>query len=166
MVEKSKEVKAKPEKVEVQKADKPAPKTEVWWSVADPTHMICIPSEKNDPKTGRPLAASVRFDRYRLELDLSTDEGKLVSRGLHNCPRNGRDIFIIGQDYDGDFGKAEDIAQGKMLREISLESDGIAKLKALFSHKELVDGGVNPLTNSPDELIYLAQKLQRTPKGV
>ena len=141
--------------IKVEKAEK-QPTIERWWSSLDPSHRVVI-DLGGGPNS---IAYLVVFYNYSFEVDLSTDDGKRISRGLHDCGREGRDLFVIGNSYsENEIG--DKVSQMKLMRTIASGHDGSAKIRGLFSRKELVDAGINPASEDVDELIMLALKRKK-----
>ena len=141
---------AKKDSIEVEKTD--ATQTEHWWSSLDPKHMIALEVDGE--------VTYVRFSNYSLVLDLDDEREKQVSKGLHGCGREGRDIFVLGTAYKG-HEHGDQVQMMKRLRELAQGHDGLNKIKGMFTWKELVENGVNPTTNDVDEVIALALRSKR-----
>lgn len=122
---------------------------EHWWSTTDPGHMIAI---EVDGKV-----EAVSFVDYAFECDLKTPRGKAISAQLHDCGREGKDIFVVGAFYPN-HESGDRTEMMKSLRLMANEHDGVSKIKGLFTHKELVKAGIPPATDDVDALIMLALK--------
>jgi len=144
------------------------PKIEEWWTRTSPMHRIAIKQRDDkgqvvlDDKK-RVVGTYVKFDRSRIECDLSKQSDRNISAGLHESGREGVDIFVIGQNYKGtELGDNAVIAFSKMLRELASDETGLGidKIMGLFSMKELREMGVNinRPKNDVDTLIHFALK--------
>jgi hypothetical protein len=141
---------ADPAKADRPKAEKPKaekPGVERWWSTTDPGHMIAIEIDGS--------MEAVRFSEHAYECDLRTTQGKAISDQLHSCGREGKDIFVIGEEYpENENGKRTELM--RTLRLMANEIGGVDKIRGLFTHKELVKAGIRPTSEDTDALIMLA----------
>jgi len=105
---------------------------EVWVTRGASSHSIIV-----DPKGYEP--EMVQFKDYRLDVDLTTKHGKALSKALHDCTREGRDIFVAGKVY-----KNNDI-EGRTALLAQLAEDNIAQLRArILSLDWYHEFGVDP----------------------
>jgi hypothetical protein len=119
--------------------------TELWISRGYAEHMITIVHENGKPDV-------VRFKDYKFECDLSNDMGRSISKGLRECGREGRDIFVVGRPYaENDIANRTD-----MLRK--LRGMTITQLRAMLTLDELIECGVPVNTVDSDALITVIMK--------
>src|ERR1035437_1113114 len=140
--------------------------TEEWWTQTSPKHRIQIPQRDDAGKVvvdekKRPMATYVKFDRSRIDLDLSVQGDLNISKGLHESGHEGIDIFVIEEgDATSKVPEKVKIAFSKKLRELASDDTGLGidKIMGLFSMKELRTMGVS--LNRPkdfvDILVYKA----------
>lgn len=131
---------------------KPSKNSELWWSSKYRNHTIAVSAE---------LGNSVRFDGYSLEVDLDDPIGKRISEELHRCGQEGLSIFVVGSEYpDNEVGTKKQVEFMRTLREAAEDEygDGIERIRALFTRRELVKAGLHPATEDVDALIMLALK--------
>ena len=126
---------------------------EHWFSKTDPKHMLMIPVETESGDKH----SVIEFDKYVFDLDLDNKKDEKISEALHAHDRNGIDIFVVGKTYkDHQYGTKEKALMMKRLREYGDDLDGINRLAALFTRKEMVDNSINPSFPDKDAMICLA----------
>uniref|UniRef100_A0A6M3L5W7 Uncharacterized protein n=1 Tax=viral metagenome TaxID=1070528 RepID=A0A6M3L5W7_9ZZZZ len=139
-----------PNKADTAKSEKGKPEkpgVERWWSTTDPGHMIAIVLDG--------AMGAVKFSEHAYECDLRTEHGKAISDQLHACGREGKDIFVLGNEYpENENGKRTELM--RVLRMMANEVGGVNKIRGMFTHKELIKGGIHPASDDADALIMLA----------
>lgn len=129
------------EKPEAKKAG-----VETWVSAKSPNHMVLIKARdasgnvKKDA-AGKPQRHSVKFKNYRLDLDLSNSEDLNVSKELREVSLEGHSIFRVLFTPYPESGKQAFLSRLDELLSLP-ENDGVRKLMALFSPKELREAGI------------------------
>jgi len=152
----SEPAKGKPEEeVAEPEAQKEDDGLEVWFSRTDPKHMLLLKIEEDGKAFG-----SVSFENYTLVLDLDDPQDKLISEELHKCDRKGKDIFVIGEVEEG-HQHGNKVQMMKKLREYGDEYDGLNRLAALFTRKELIEADINPANPDKDAMIVLALETKK-----
>lgn len=120
--------------------------TERWISRSFAEHQIIIETPEGSDV--------VRFKDYCVDVNLSTKAGQVISKGLHSCSREGRDIFVVGDAYDeNDLGN-----RAEMLKK--LRSMNVKQLRSLLTYDEMESGGIPAGTVDPDTLITLIIKMK------
>ena len=145
--------------------------TEEWWTRTSPKHRVAIYLRDEDGKIvqnekKQSVTTYAKFERSRIELDLEDKHDQNISKGLHECGREGIDIFVIGNNYNRtEMGEKDQIAFAKLLRELASDETGLGldKVIGLFSMKELREMGINTIRpkNDVDTLIHYALKNKR-----
>jgi len=115
-------------------------KMERWISTAFREHSVI---EKVAGK-----ATAIKFQDYKLDLDLNKDEDRAISEALRRSPRFKRDLLVIGEKYP------ENAISEKSEMLARLQSMGIDKLTAILTIGELNKVGVPlPPTESDKPLL-------------
>lgn len=131
---------------------------ERWISTAFRNHSVII----NVKRPAGMDKMRVMFSDYAMTLNLDNPEDQLISLGLKECSRYGKDMFIVGKNTGtseiGD--DAEFMAKMRlMLKEEGLR--GIYKIRAMFSPAELEKAGLHPTTIDENALLMLALRSKK-----
>ena len=122
------------------------PNVERWISARWRKHSVIVPVKERGKETSK----LVTFDNYGMTLDLGDPEQAQISKGLHNCGREGRDLFVI---RDEPYAENAIGNKASMLR--TLRDMNIAQLRAMVSLDEMIEANVPTNTRDTEDLIAL-----------